>query len=238
MSSFTIASAIIVIAAVIGYFFKKNAELAGVGRNVKAGSLRAPHGRLVRTKRLDTLEDIGFGKKFIRVFVFSSMPTVVILILCFAQVLSVNGALATGLDIVLVIAITVAVTQSDVGVWHPLGYSIVGYLVFAFGSIAVSTLAFGGDMAAHVSAINAIAMAAGTVGSAAAVSWMPLIRTYAREFEDGFVAAIQVSSRSAAARAFEEVVDPKWKPPADCAEKGKYAEDPRAYHEKKYREKK
>ena len=40
----------VVLVALIAWIVVKNDEMSGLGRNVKAGTLRHPHGKLVRAK--------------------------------------------------------------------------------------------------------------------------------------------------------------------------------------------
>ena len=75
----------------------------------------------------------------------------------------------------------------------------------------------------------------GTLGAACAVSAIPVVRTYAREFEDGYVNALQVASTAAVTRRFEQLADDTWKPPADRVETAAAAYDLRAYMEQRDR---
>lgn len=47
--------AVVVVAGVAGWVIVKNDELSGIGRNVRPGSFRSPHGRLVHVKALGPL---------------------------------------------------------------------------------------------------------------------------------------------------------------------------------------
>ena len=49
--------AAVVLVALIAWIVVKNDEMSGLGRNVKAGSLRHPHGKLVRAKATTAVPD-------------------------------------------------------------------------------------------------------------------------------------------------------------------------------------
>lgn len=227
--AFTVFSIIVVAAALLGFVFKKNGELAGLGSERRRGGLRWPHGRLVRTKRLDAdSEEAPFAPRFLRLLLVLAIPTAVICLLCLLGVFSWEGAAGVGLDLALVVGCAVCLSYSAVGAWRPFGYAAAGYLApglllaccWAAGLAPVGTLGAAG--------VNLLTMLFGTLGCAAAAAWMPGIATYAREFEDGHVNVIQVSVRSAACRAFGALADQGWKPPADRVEDPGLANDPRA----------
>lgn len=228
--AFTVFSIVVVAAACLGLVFKKNGELAGLGREHQRGGLRAPHGKLVRTKRLDAdSDDTPFTSRFLRLLVVLAALTIVICLLCAFGVFSWEGSAGVGLDLALVIGAAVACSYSAAGAWRPFGFAAAGYLVpglvlafcWAAGVPFVCALGTAG--------VNLLTMVLGTLGCAAAVAWMPVIATYAREFEDGHVNVIQVSERSTACRAYEALADQSWKPPADRVKDPGIANDPRAH---------
>ena len=49
--------AAVVLVALVAWIVVKNDEMSGLGRNVKAGSLRHPHGKLVRAKATTAVTD-------------------------------------------------------------------------------------------------------------------------------------------------------------------------------------
>lgn len=228
MSGFTIFAIGVLACALVGFVLQKNGELAGLG-NVKGRSaLRAPHGKLTRTKRLDNVEDAPFFGKFARVGAMTLGATVVIVVLGSIGVLDLNGALAMALDFVFVVGIAVGVTQFDAGIWRSMSYALFGYL---FGAVlaTVAGVALGG----WVIVVNAASMFFGAIGASVAVSAMPPVRTYAREFEDGHVNSIQVTARSMAAQAYDELLDAGWAVPVDRVQHPNAADDPRAMMEKR-----
>lgn len=212
---YQIFTVIILAAACFGLLFKKNGELAGLGRESKRGGLRAPHGRLIRTKRLDSVEYGGFKEGLVRLTLILGAITVVLVALGFFGVCSLVGMVGVSLDVLLVIAAAVVLAHSDAGIWQPVAYAVAGYLIpgILLAMLWVAGVPFIGTL--ETGAVNALTMVFGTLGTAVAVAWMPVSHTYAREFEDGYVNVIQVAHRSVACKAYEALADPSWKPPAD-----------------------
>ena len=113
------------------------------------------------------------------------------------------------------IVAAVGIVYQDAGIARPLGYAIAGYLVPA--AVVTGIVWYGLAPAAGLDAAfcNGVSMVAGTFGAACAVAAMAPLRTYAREFADGYVSVIQVAASSTAARSLDKYLDPTWKPPAD-----------------------
>ena len=206
-----VIAGLIVVAAALGLAFVKVGELAGLGRPAPRGSLRAPHGRLVRTRCLDAPAALGFAARLARL----GAPLLVVLALSLAVglagLLPLGGVLLPSLELVAAVAVGLGLTYADAGPWRALGYALAGYLV---GGVA-ATAAGLGVMPGDGAAINGLTLVAGTALEALALAWMPPKRAWAREFEDGHVNAIRVSDRSAAARAYAALADAAWQPPAD-----------------------
>ncbi|WP_165173029.1 hypothetical protein [Adlercreutzia sp. ZJ242] len=220
MSGFTLFVIIAVALAAAGFAFRKNGEMAGLGRAGRRGGLRAPHGRLVRTKRLDTFEELPFAAKFGRVALLALATTALVGVLCALGVLDLASVIPVSLDALAVVGIACGVTQGDAGVMRSLSYALVGYMAAGIVATLLGVYALAPAFGMGTPGINALTMAAGATGAAAAVAAMPLVRTYAREFEDGHVNSIQVTSRSVAARAYDELADAAWTPPADRVQTG------------------
>ncbi|WP_165056212.1 MULTISPECIES: hypothetical protein [unclassified Adlercreutzia] len=220
MSGFTLIVVIAGALAAAGFAFQKNGEMAGLGRASRRGGLRAPHGRLVRTKRLDTFEELPFGAKFERVALLAAAATVLIGVLCALGVLDLASVIPVSLDAIAVMGIACGVTQGDAGLMRSLAYALVGYMAAGIAATLLGLFAFAPAFGMDTAGINALTMAAGALGAAAAVAAMPLVRTYAREFEDGHVNSIQVTSKSVAARAYDKLADPAWTPPAERVQSG------------------
>ncbi len=227
--AYTLFTVAVIALAFLGLVFKKNGELSGLGREHKRGGLRAPHGRLVRTKRLDSVEDSSFAEVFPKLFLLLAAVTAVIFLLSALGVLSWSGAAGVSLDFLLVIGLAIVLLSSDSGYWQPGVYAIAGYVVFAAVPSVLWVLVPAFADALSVGGVNALTMALGTLGCALISSFMPATRTYAREFEDGHVNSIQVSARSAACKAYVVLEDSSWKPPADRIKNPEIANDPRAF---------
>lgn len=230
---FTIFLIVLVALAALGFAFQKNGEMAGLGREGKRGGLRWPHGRLVRTKRLDTFEDMPFGPKFARVFAATFAVTFALGALCVVGVADFADTLPTSLDLIVVVGVACYMTQGDVGIWRALAYALFGYLLAAVAATLLGLFALPYVMSIDTGGINALTMVLGTLGAACAVAVMPLVRTYAREFEDGHVNSIQVTSSSRAARAYDKLCDPSWKPPEDRIKDAEAGYNPRKAMDKK-----
>lgn len=230
---YTVFACIILIAALVGFLFKKNGELAGLGRESKRGGLRAPHGRLVRTKRLDSTEDLPFLPRLGICLAVVAAVTMVIGLIAFVGLLSWGSMFFVGIHLILCIAACAVIAQSESGVWRPLAYAFAGYLVFAIIPSLMWAFEVPPVAAMQYQNVNMLTVILAAFGCALVVACMPSLYAYAREFEDGYVNAIQVSSRSVARRAYDALLDPSWKPPADRVENYAAAEDPRSFMEKR-----
>lgn len=230
---YTVFAILIIAAAAAGLLFKMNGELAGIGRPAKRGGLRAPHGALVRTKRLDQIEETPFLSRFGILLAIGVASTIIFAILTHLIVTDAGSNMFVGVHFALCVAVTVGVSYADSGIWGPLAYALGGYLV---GAALVSVCwAFGilpfGE--ASIDDVNMITVCVAALCCALSVSFMPTVYSYAREFEDGHVNAIQVSSRSVARKAYDAVLDPSWKPPADRIKDYRAVDDLRSYQEKR-----
>lgn len=210
-----VITALVVVAACVGLALVKMGELAGVGRLAPRGSLRAPHGRLVRTRCLDAPAELGFDARLARVAAPLLAVLAVALVLGFSGLLAFAGVLLPTLELIVSLAVALGLACADAGPWRALGYALGGYLAGGVAATLAGLFVLPALMPFDVGAVNALTMALGTAGMALAVAWMPPKSAWAREFEDGHVNAIRVSDRSAAARAFRALDDPAWRPPAD-----------------------
>ena len=231
MSAFTIVAIVVVIAAVLGFVFTKLGEFAGIGGNGGDDRLWGDHGRLVRTKRLDDTIDLPFLTRLPRCLLFVAAPTVILVVLCLIGVLQWDGLLAGSLDVILVILVAVAVSQDGNGMGRPLGYALVGYILGGLASALVGLVLL--PMIVEVSSgmVNGLTMVLGTLGTVLAIAWMPCQRTYAREFADGHVNSLKVSSRSAVRKIYDKLEDRNWIPPEDRIQSPDIADDIRAMKE-------
>lgn len=226
MSGFTIIAILVVLAAVAGFAFQKNGEFSGLGRVVKRGGLRHPHGKLVRTHRLDSCEDVRFLLKLGRVLAINLAVTALVLVVCAFGLLDLAGVLPFGIQALVVLGASSGLTQGNSGIWRALCYGIAGFALF---SIASTLIAYALPATLFsVSLVNAFGMVGGAIGASVGTAAVPLMRNYAREFEDGHVNSILVASTSAAARAYDALEDASWKPPKDRVQDAEEADDIRS----------
>lgn len=224
---FTIATAIILIASFAGLLFVKNGELSGLGREHARGSFRSPHGRLVRTKRLDNIEESGFFLKIAITGGIVAAITVAVLGVCLLGIIGFGSPIALVIHFVLVMLAACALSQLDAGIWRSCAFAMAGYLIMSFALSGLWYVGFVGVSGLAASTIDMLTMVFGAIGAVFGIALMPAIRTYAREFEDGHVNTIRVSSRSTAAKAYDLLLDQAWKPPADRIAHPEYADEPR-----------
>lgn len=210
-----VIAVLVVVAAALGLAFVKVGELAGLGRPAPRGSLRAPHGRLVRTRCLDAPAALGFGERLARLAAPQLIVLALALGLCLAGLLAFGGVLAPTLQLIAAVAVGLGLTYADAGPWRALGHALAGYLAGGVVATLLGLYVLPGVMPFDVGAVNALTMVLGTAGLTLALAWMPPKRAWAREFEDGHVNAIRVSDRSTAARAYAALADAAWQPPAD-----------------------
>ena len=225
--AFTLLFIVIVVAALLGFVFSKNGELAGLGREHKRGGLRAPHGKLVRTKRLDTIEESSFKGRIAYVGAIIAVITAVVFVISLLGIIEFGGTLAVCAHFALVVLVGTAVCQQELGLWRPCAYSVGGYMLAGFAVSFAWLLGVPVISGLDAASVNMLTVLLGAVGAASGIAFMPAFRTYAREFEDGYVNSIQVSERSIAAKAYEQLADPSWKPPADRIAHPEYADNPR-----------
>ena len=240
---------LIVLAALLGLVLRKIGEHAGLGSQGRIPRILNEHGALIRTKRLDNGEHLGFGPMAVRLGIIDFALTLVVLILCWTGLFSLKGLIAGSVDIILVVGVTTAVAQTDAGIMRPFAYSLGGYIVGAVvsGIIGLGLLPLMGlDEASFTgipligstegnsltALVNLLTMVLGTLGTVVAVSGMAPQRTYAREFSDGHVNSIKVSGRSFASRQFAKLEDHSWEPPADRVQDPHIADNVRALKEK------
>ena len=223
---FTILAFAAIFLAAAGFIMQKNGELAGLGRE-RTSRLRAPHGPLVRTKRLDKNEEIPPTRMIPRVLIPALIVTAIALALCLLDVLKPATSTPVALQGIIVVVLAAGIAHAQGGVWRAFGWSIVGYLVVG-GVVSFATFAFAGTIPfVDTAFVNMTTMVCGAIGASLAVSFVSARRSYAREFEDGYVNVIEVAGRSVAARAFDQLADPSWRPSKDVIEKARAGEDVR-----------
>ena len=230
---FTVLAVVVVACAVVGLILQKNGELAGLGRVRRRSSIRAPHGRLVRTKRLDVTEESSFAGVFARVLLLEAAVAVVFIGLCVLGVLDPSQNLPAALQFIAAIGVSVGIAQADAGIWRALAFSLFGYLLLGGGASLIALYAAFSLSFIDTGFINMAMMAGGGVGCALAVAMIPPRRSYAREFEDGHVNSIQLSARSIAVKHYELLADPEWIPPVDRIQHPNMADELRDSMEKR-----
>ena len=83
----------VVIIALVAWAVVKNDEMSGLGRNVKAGTLRHPHGKLVRAKATTAIpEEAPLANRIKRSMPFiSAVPIIAVCVVLFACDFTVLG---------------------------------------------------------------------------------------------------------------------------------------------------
>ena len=201
---------LVAVVGVVSWGIVKSDELSGLGRRVKAGSLRHPHGKLEQVYCEHPPVRRPFAARLRSVLPVVALPLVVAISL---------GALALEHAGVLVGVMAVDFLSSGAGVLLVAGecllrlakpaQSFANYIVLLVAGIVAATalgalvLAVGGhDFTVGFEAAYLLANAAGfAVGCSAALMEEPV--RFERRFEDGAESSVKISPRSAAYRAYE-----------------------------------
>ena len=204
--------AIVIIAAIIGWVFVKIDELSGLGRNVRAGGPRHPHGKLVSVRNTDDIpETVPFGKRFASSLPFITSAALLALFLALnavdvrifgipssemALVLSTTGITA----LIIVVEATFRAPEGKKTFWTFI-YALVGAVALGLAASApLSLVGLTGN--ASLTAYCITTIAAYMFGSALVVALLPDNVTFERTFEDGAKRSITVSTRSTAYAAY------------------------------------
>lgn len=203
---------LVAVIGVVSWGIVKSDELSGLGRQVKAGSLRHPHGRLEQVYCEHPPVRRPFAARLRSVLPVVTLPLVVVISL---------GALALEHAGVLFGVVAVDFLSSGAGVLLVAGecllrlakpaQSFANYIVLLVAGIVAATvfgvpvLAVGGhDFTVGFEAAYLLANAAGfAVGCSAAAALMEEPVRFERRFEDGSESSVKISPRSAAYRAYE-----------------------------------
>ena len=207
--------AAVVLVALIAWIVVKNDEMSGLGRNVKAGSLRHPHGKLVRAKATTAVPDetplidrLKRSMPCISSFVLTA--ACVVLYTCDFTILGQTSsqllaALSSTGIVALIIAAeaTLRAPEAARTFWTYV-YALVAGVLFAlvvWECIAtVVSLSFNQESTLLVYGI--VTCICYMLGSGACVALLPSKVTFERTFEDGAKRSITVSTRSAAYSAY------------------------------------
>ncbi len=229
-ASVEIFVAIVVIAGVVGWVLVKNDELSGLGRNVRPGSFRSPHGRLVHVKPLGELPKAErWSARLRKSFPWVSMAALYALAALGAllgRIPAAQGAGAVVLDFLrtpvpaLVVA-GEALFRGGEGTRHLATYivavvgALIGQLLLflpAFLAIwAASAAGVIGDAIVPVDlpswAFFVLSFAGFALGAALVLARTGRLVRFRRRFADGSESEIEVSTNSVAYGAYRELAD-------------------------------
>lgn len=207
--------AAIVLVALIAWIVVKNDEMSGLGRNVKAGSLRHPHGKLVRAKATTAVPDetplidrLKRSMPCISSFVLTA--ACVVLYTCDFTILGhTNSQLLATLSSTGIVALIIAAEATlrapeAARTFWTYVYALVAEVLCAlvvWECIATAaSLSF--NQESTLLAYGIVTCICYMLGSGACVALLPSKVTFERTFEDGAKRSITVSTRSAAYSAY------------------------------------
>lgn len=207
--------AAVVLVALIAWIVVKNDEMSGLGRNVKAGSLRHPHGKLVRAKATTAVPDetplidrLKRSMPCISSFVLTA--ACVVLYTCDFTILGQTSSQllatlsSTGIVALIIAAeATLRAPEAARTFWtyvYALVAGVLCALVVWECIAAAASLSFNQESSLLVYGIATCICY--MLGSGACVALLPSKVTFERTFEDGAKRSITVSTRSAAYSAY------------------------------------
>lgn len=207
--------AAIVLVALIAWIVVKNDEMSGLGRNVKAGSLRHPHGKLVRAKATTAVPDetplidrLKRSMPCISSFVLTA--ACVVLYTCDFTILGHTSSQllatlsSTGIVALIIAAEATLRAPEAARTFWTYVYALVAAVLCAlvvWECIATAvSLSFNQESTLLVYGIATCICY--MLGSGACVALLPSKVTFERTFEDGAKRSITVSTRSAAYSAY------------------------------------
>lgn len=207
--------AAVVLVALIAWIVVKNDEMSGLGRNVKAGSLRHPHGKLVRAKATTAVADETplidrFKRSMPCISSFVLTAACVVLYTCDFTILGHTSSQllatlsSTGIVALIIAAEATLRAPEAARTFWTYVYALVAGVLFAlvvWECIATAaSLSFNQDSTLLVYGI--VTCICYMLGSGACVALLPSKVTFERTFEDGAKRSITVSTRSAAYSAY------------------------------------
>lgn len=207
--------AAVVLVALIAWIVVKNDEMSGLGRNVKAGTLRHPHGKLVRAKATTAVPDetplidrLKRSMPCISSFVLTA--ACVVLYTCDFTILGhTNSQLLATLSSTGIVALIIAAEatlrapEAARTFWtyvYALVAGVLCALVVWEVVAAAASMSFSEESTLLVYGIATCVCY--MLGSGACVALLPSKVTFERTFEDGAKRSITVSTRSAAYSAY------------------------------------
>lgn len=207
--------AAVVLVALIAWIVVKNDEMSGLGRNVKVGSLRHPHGKLVRAKATTAVPDETslidrFKRSMPCISSFVLTAACVVLYTCDFTILGHTSSQllatlsSTGIVALIIAAeATLRAPEAARTFWTYVYALVAGVLcaLVVWECIAtVASLSFNQESTLLVYGI--VTCICYMLGSGACVALLPSKVTFERTFEDGAKRSITVSTRSAAYSAY------------------------------------
>lgn len=207
--------AAVVLVALIAWIVVKNDEMSGLGRNVKAGSLRHPHGKLVRAKATTAVPDetplidrLKRSMPCISSFVLTA--ACVVLYTCDFTILGQTSSQllatlsSTGIVALIIAAEATLRAPEAARTFWTYVYALVAEVLCAlvvWECIATAaSLSF--NQESTLLAYGIVTCICYMLGSGACVALLPSKVTFERTFEDGAKRSITVSTRSAAYSAY------------------------------------
>lgn len=213
--------AAVVLVALIAWIVVKNDEMSGLGRNVKTGTLRHPHGKLVRAKATTAIpEEAPLANRIKRSMPFISSVAIiavcVVLYVCDFTVLGHSSSRllaalsSTGIVALIIAAEATLRAAEDARTFWTYVYALVAGVICALVVwevvAAVASMSFSEESTLLVYGI--VACVCYMLGSGACVALLPSKVTFERTFEDGAKRSITVSTRSAAYSAYVAMMGP------------------------------
>lgn len=213
--------AAVVLVALIAWIVVKNDEMSGLGRNVKAGSLRHPHGKLVRAKATTAVPDetplidrLKRSMPCISSFVLTA--ACVVLYTCDFTILGQTSSQllatlsSTGIVALIIAAeATLRAPEAARTFWTYVYALVAGVLCALVVWKCIATAAFLSFNQESTLLVYGIATCiCYMLGSGACVALLPSKVTFERTFEDGAKRSITVSTRSAAYSAYVAMMGP------------------------------
>ena len=221
--------AVVVVAGVLGWIIVKNDELSGLGRNVRPGSFRSPHGKLVHVKPLGELPaEERWSKRFLRCFplVSSVAVTALACLVLVLQNLSVASpavevlidALNTPIPAVVIAGECLLRGKDGIRLLPTFIVALLGALLMqVIVSVPLGCAGWAVESAGIVGAFDAV-MAIGllllspwayALGAALVLARTGRMVKFRRRFADGSENDIEVSTNSVAYGAYREMMDAK-----------------------------
>lgn len=207
---------VLAVLALIGWVFVKNDELSGLGRNVQAGSLRHPHGKLVSVMPKEAIpKQAPFKDTFLKALPWiCALAGIVIVIVANAigHAAFADSIMLSALPPLLLAAESIIRGPQPVR-------SFTNYMIVLVGSVVVMAIAMSiASAAAFAVGVTAsdiwsmpifeiILVIACGLGAALTVACLPTRVEFERTFEDGAKRSISVSTKSAAYRAFIAIMN-------------------------------